>query len=326
MPDSSQDTNLIEKFGTQIKIESTGNIWGLAPTQAPEAIKYTYGATGWAALSGTEFFLTFPRAETLPAGVYTLREDCNFGIVFSQRVINSDAYLEFSEGPLTSILEDIDFFWTRADAYAFFGFTFKRGILLFGKAGAGKSILVYQSIARFVKKHNGIVVLATGHPAMLDAALTALRKPEPDRRIMVVIEDIDAYIQECGEERLLSFLDGEMSLQNCLVIATTNYPERLDKRIVSRPRRFDRLIEIKAPTLQMRREYLVNKLKLTNGEVEKFARATEEFTFAALAELVISVKCLDKDFDISCNEIKELLVKKRSSSTFDSSSVGFGKE
>jgi ATP-dependent 26S proteasome regulatory subunit len=53
----------------------------------------------------------------------------------------------------------------------------------------------------------------------------------------------------------LSVLDGENQVDKVLNIATTNYPEKLDRRLVGRPRRFDRLIYIDMPNHVVRREY-----------------------------------------------------------------------
>ena len=63
-----------------------------------------------------------------------------------------------------------------------------------------------------------------------------------------------------GDSELLQWLDGSHQINKVINIATTNYPERLDRRIVSRPRRFDRIIKIEAPAARIRETYLAKKL------------------------------------------------------------------
>jgi SpoVK/Ycf46/Vps4 family AAA+-type ATPase len=140
------------------------------------------------------------------------------------------------------------------------------------------------------------------------------------------MEDLDAYIRNYGEESVLSFLDGENSCNNILTIASTNYPEKLDRRIVARPRRFDRVIKIYPPTDDMRRMYFYKKLNIENEELEKYVTATKDFSFASLSELVISVKCFDKDFDETIQTLKDLSSKKSSSEEYYNAKAGFEKE
>lgn len=47
--------------------------------------------------------------------------------------------------------------------------------------------------------------------------------------------------------KLLEFLDGEHSVSNSIVIATTNYPELLAQNLADRPSRFDIVIKIGNP-------------------------------------------------------------------------------
>ena len=94
-------------------------------------------------------------------------------------------------------------------------------------------------------------------------------------------------------------MDGNHQVDKVVNIATTNYPEDLDKRLVSRPRRFDRIIKITSPDAAMRTEYLVRKLGSTHThvEIEKWVSLSGGLSFAAMADLVISVCCLGNDIE-----------------------------
>ena len=112
---------------------------------------------------------------------------------------------------------------------------------------SGKTCLVQQIITNIVNT-DGLVFQCTNHPAVFNDGLAQFRKVEPDRPIVCLFEDIDAIISEHGEDEILQLLDGESAIDKCLNIATTNYPENLDRRLVARPRRFDRVIQIGMPS------------------------------------------------------------------------------
>jgi SpoVK/Ycf46/Vps4 family AAA+-type ATPase len=83
---------------------------------------------------------------------------------------------------------------------------------------------------------------------------------EKHRPIVVMIEDIDAIVDKKGESAMLALLDGELQIDNVVFVATTNYPERLDKRLVNRPSRFDEIIKIGMPSAAARAQYIINKV------------------------------------------------------------------
>jgi SpoVK/Ycf46/Vps4 family AAA+-type ATPase len=116
--------------------------------------------------------------------------------------------------------------------------------------------------------------------------------------MVCVFEDIDATIEKYGDGELLQWLDGNCQVDNAVNLASTNYPEKLDPHVVARPRRFDRVLEIKMPTDSQREAYLRRKLvHLADVEILDWVHRTAGLSFASLAELIISVCCLANDFD-----------------------------
>ena len=187
---------------------------------------------------------------------------------------------------------------------------------------SGKSSLVQQILKKIVDQ-DGIVLLCES-PALLELGLLDLRKVEKDRFIVCLFEDIDALIQKFGEKEILAVLDGESQVNKVLNVATTNYPETLDPRIVGRPRRFDRVIRIDWPSAEMRKHFFKHKLKIEDTEIDKWVAATDKFSFAACAELVISVKCLDKSFEESLKILRALMDAKPNSNDYDIKTEKFG--
>src|SRR5476651_1658059 len=165
------------------------------------------------------------------------------------------------------------------------------------------------------------------HPGFLTRAMEVFRKIEPDRPIVCLFDDIDAIIEIHGDSELLQWLDGSHQINKVINIATTNYPERLDRRIVSRPRRFDRIIKIESPTASIRETYLRKKLPdlIANGQLAHWVKLTEGLSFAAMAELVISVACLGNNLEETVTLLRGLDDHQPNSKEFDRpGAMGFG--
>ena len=109
---------------------------------------------------------------------------------------------------------------------------------------------------------------------------------------------------------MLSLLDGESQVDHVLNVATTNYPEQLD-------RRFDRVVRIDAADEHTRRSYLVTKLPGADAaELERWVVATEGLSLAALAEAVISVRCLGNGFEETIALLRRMSTGRASSREF----------
>ena len=264
---------------------------------------------------------TFPKLER---GVYNIYASQNQGIVFEKKTICVDELLKFPDSVSDKILQEITEFWKRGDKFKYYNFLHRRGYLLHGPTGSGKSALIQLIIAEIIE-NDGLVFQCTNHPSVFNDGLANFRKIEPYRPIISLFEDIDAIIDEYGEDEILSLMDGENQVNFCLNIASTNYPEKLDPRLVARPRRFDRIVKISHPSKEVRKIYFEKKLKIEKNELETWVNSTEGFSFAACAELVISVKCFEKSFDQSIEILKEMSDIKISSTDYGKEAgVGFG--
>ncbi len=246
------------------------------------------------------------------------------GVIFFEKMpIFIDDLLEFPDSLYAQILSEIEIFWDNAEKFDYYGFLQRLGFMFYGPAGSGKTCLVQLITAGIIRA--GGIVLQCHAPDMAIAGLVLLRQIEPTRRVACMFEDIDAIINRHGESSILSMLDGENQVNHVLNIATTNYPEKLDKRLVARPRRFDRVIKIGMPSRQTREVFFTKKLRLDNNatELQQYVDASDEFSFAAMADLVISTKCLGQPFNKAVKAIRDLMENKPKSSDFDAP-VGFG--
>lgn len=319
----------LEDFGTEKEIE-TDMSSDISLILEPEEVGIDYKGkkesdlSQWSLGKSSVFYPSYSTRKTLPSGYYEIDYCQERGLFFDKKKLEVDELIEFPDSLMDSVLKEIHTFWEKDKEFQHYGFLHKRGIMLYGRAGSGKTCLI-QLIMKKLIERNGIIVSGDIKPKLLTEGLNALREIEPHRYIICLFEDMDALIRKRGEEEILSILDGEISINHVLNLATTNYPEKLDKRIVARPRRFDRLFHIESPSAEMRRIYFAKKLKIEGEELEKYVEATQGFSFAGLCELVISVKCLGNSFDKSIKILKDLMENNYSSDAYYGSKTGFRK-
>jgi hypothetical protein len=323
--------NDLEDFGTDIPEDDGDHGVNAEVAEAPSSPKEADGASiikpnQWVYRSHNSFGICSKTVGKLSSGYYGVSSDRNDNLIYTKKQLEIDNLFNFHGSFLESVVLDIENFWNKRDLFKQYGFLHRRGYLFYGIQGGGKTSLVHQILANIVKR-DGIVFEGSGKsPDLISSSLKQFREIEPQRNIVCLFEDIDAIIRECGESKFLSMVDGEDSINHVLYIATTNYPERLDKRIIARPRRFDRVIKIDPPDATIRKEYFTKKLQIEGNELDKYVQASEDFTFAAMTELVISTKCLEVDFDEAVKVIKNLMLKKVSSEDYNTSGgkLGFG--
>lgn len=259
----------------------------------------------WTLTGRNQFQACGPTQLSLPAGAYSCRLDSCGNAVFNRRQLRVDALVDFAGSLPNRILEEIDRFWKLGDRFSQYGFLHRRGYLMYGKQGGGKSSLVHQIIDNIVSQ--GHVAFFCNQPYAFLQCMTKFREVEPNRPIVCIFEDIDSIFEHYGDGELLQWLDGNSQVDQAVNIATTNYPEKLDPRIISRPRRFDRILKIEAPNDGLRAAYFESKMDdLSREEIARWVELSAGLTFASLAELVISVRCLENDLEESVDLLRRL--------------------
>jgi AAA+ superfamily predicted ATPase len=241
--------------------------------------------------SPTTFQACGRTTETLPPGGYSCMLDNCGNAIFQVRDLKTDDYIRFPDSISATVLDEIRRFWDTGDRFARYGYLHRRGYLFYGKQGCGKSSLIGRIVSDIIS--DGHAAFFCQHPYYFVRCMEKFREVEPARPIVCIFEDIDAIIANYGDADLLQWLDGNHQVDKVVNLASTNYPEKLDRRIVSRPRRFDRILRIDAPDARTREAYFSKKVsELTPAEVSQWVELTEGLPFAALAEMVISVRCL----------------------------------
>lgn len=209
------------------------------------------------------------------------------------------------------------------DSYYGFEIDGNRRFLLGDFTVTHNTVAIKLLMNELVKK-DGIVILAQSIP-LLTLCLKAIRRIEPKRNLIVVLEDIDEIININGESSVLSLLDGENNIDNVLHLATTNYPDRLGARIMNRPSRFDRRVFVGMPSPEARQAYIdkaTNK-QLNPEQLAQWVLDTEEMSIAHLRELVAAAFCLDQPYKDVIKRLQDMAKQVKVADEFKSNSLGF---
>ncbi|PWN31368.1 P-loop containing nucleoside triphosphate hydrolase protein [Meira miltonrushii] len=166
-----------------------------------------------------------------------------------------------------SILKDL-----RRDTVAFFkcqslyeslAVPWKRGILLLGPPGNGKtgSIKILAKTCAEIGIPTLYVQTAKTR-AGPEYGLTAIfQKARSEAPCMLVLEDIETLATDETRTKLLNQLDGIESNDGVLVVATANDVSKLDAAILQRPSRFDTKYTFDLPNQNLRKEFFSHWLK-----------------------------------------------------------------
>lgn len=243
--------------------------------------------------NGGAFFFVNNVEERLPSGLYSIKYR-NSSYAFVPEDIKTDEIFKLENSVQDAILTDIKKFWSKKEVYKQFNLLYKRGVLMHGAQGSGKTSVIYQLVEE-INKIGGISILVDS-PDIDGGLIRRLREVEPDRPILAIVEEIDMQIPG-DEAEWASLLDGELNIDNIIWLATTNNIEKLHPRFRNRPSRFDVVVEVTIPTKNDRARYIIHKFPDIKPELlNQIAMDTEGFSLAHLKELLVATYCLDADY------------------------------
>lgn len=255
----------------------------------------------WSTSDHIHFFPTSKTVVSLTPGVYDIKVNQTNGLYFEKVPVVTQGLIRFPETNSSRIINEIQNFWNREKIFRDYNLAYKRGIMLHGPAGSGKSSTI-QLLMHDVIDRGGVVINFNA-PSTFISGVRKLREIQPESPLVVLMEDIDSIIENNSESDVLNVLDGVNQIDKVVFLATTNYPERLGDRIINRPSRFDKRFKIGHPNAESRRIYFdfiiggKQKIEELKIDLDRWVNDTEEFSIAHLKELFVAVVILGDSYE-----------------------------
>jgi hypothetical protein len=198
------------------------------------------------------------------------------------------------DSSITSLLKD-DFgsFFQREPWFRKMRLPFRRGYLLHGPPGNGKSTAIRAMLTSAgLTAYTLRLFDSRTEDVDIDRIFERAVNHAP---AMILLEDIDRAFPRTGESRskvslqqLLNCLDGVATGEGIVTVATANEPTILDPAILRRPGRFDRVVHFPNPSSALRREYFCMMYdKFAAANLDSVVSDSEGFSFAQLREAYI---------------------------------------
>ena len=210
-----------------------------------------------------------------------------------------------------------------------------KGILLYGPPGTGKTLLAKavatESEANFISV-KGPEFMSKWVGESEKAVRETFRKARQAAPCVIFFDEIDAiapsrggltgdsHVTERMISQLLTELDGLEDLKDVTVIAATNRPDIIDTALL-RPGRFDKLLYIKNPDKEARKEifkiHLKKKPLADDVDIDELAKKTENYTGADIAAVCNQAvmegirEYIKKYGKVDKEELKKLKVERR---------------
>lgn len=209
------------------------------------------------------------------------------------------------------------------DQYKKYRIPYKRGILLSGRPGCGKT-MTCRWLRELCEQNNlayRVITMEDYHEATRRSRVRALFKLRGRKSGIAFFDDMDIMVKNRkkgggGPElsTFLSELDGIDPTEGVVYVFTTNYIEELDEAFV-RPGRIDLWLPFQLPSRKLRQKFInqrFNEEIKKHIDVEDILERTQEYSFAELEE-IRKLMCMDliDEKKINVNETFKIFDKHR---------------
>lgn len=227
------------------------------------------------------------------------------------------------EGELKKVREMIELPLKHPEIFEVLGIEPPKGVLLHGPPGTGKTLLAKAVAAESDSKFfviNGPEIMSKFYGESEQNLRKIFEQAEKEAPSIIFIDELDAIAPKREESKgeverrvvaqLLTIMDGLKSRGRVVVMAATNIPNSLDPAL-RRPGRFDREIEIAAPSIEGRR----NILKIHTRNMPMLPDYDINEAIAKLDNSIITIEeelsLIKKDIEIGKNPTDSLIVKNK---------------
>jgi hypothetical protein len=193
------------------------------------------------------------------------------------------------------IQNDFSRFFSSREMYEQYGIPWKRGVLLIGPPGNGKTHTVKALVNWLDRPCLYVKSFKPSHGTIQGSIHSVFWRARQTAPCLLVLEDLDSLIEDKARSFFLNEMDGFAANTGVVVLATTNHPEKLDTAILDRPSRFDRKYYFNLPAAAEREAFVRAKneamqpdMMLSEEGIRRAVEMTEGFSFAYLKELFLS--------------------------------------
>jgi AAA+ superfamily predicted ATPase len=252
-------------------------------------------------------------------GVYSINTENNKFTLQKTQFVNDRVLDQFVH--TKHITDKINLFFNKIQVYYDNGFEVpKRGMLLYGPAGSGKTTAISKVIEQYGNDNKTAIVI--WHTAKFEAHYVKSFIQSFDYhgvdKLILIAEDIGGLekdeVRRASDSSLLSLLDNQEKTFTLpvLIIGTTNHPETFLGNLTNRPNRFDDKIEVGYPEGDARAELLkfFSKNKALESDLNLIKEAKfKGFTPAHIREIWIRTQIYDKSISDCLEEMYKEIEK-----------------
>ncbi|KAI9795871.1 MAG: hypothetical protein M1835_005067 [Candelina submexicana] len=197
-----------------------------------------------------------------------------------------------------ALIADVEGFFDERSAYLSFGIPWKRGVVLHGPPGNGKTISIKAFMHSLSVRSQGSIpslyVRDFNYTFQVHDVFAKARAQAP---CLLIFEDIDTLVKPHLRSYFYNEVDGLENNDGIMMVATTNHLDQLDPGLAKRPSRFDRKYLFPNPSQDERTQYCEYwRKKLIDNQDIKFpanlspaiAVITYDFSYAYIKEAFVA--------------------------------------